>query len=265
MPTPEEHAEITPAASKPVRRPKVRLDQLVVERGLLPNRTRAQAAIMAGEISSEGRRLSKPGHLVGQDIPLALHSRQTRFVSRGGDKLEGALQDFHLAVDGFACLDLGSSTGGFTDCLLQHGATHVHCVDVGKGQLHMKLRNDPRVTVVEGVNARYLKPGDVPGPFDLAVIDVSFISLTKILPAAAALVKARTGRILALIKPQFEVGPAAIGKGGIVRDPKAQEGAVKGISAGLKNFGLEKLDVHRSRLTGTDGNVEFFILAKRTR
>ena len=259
--TPETSVE--ESASKPQRRPKIRLDQLVVERGLLPNRTRAQAAIMAGEISSEGQRLSKSGQLVSQDIPLVRHSRQTQYVSRGGDKLAGALKDFHLNVEGLTGLDVGSSTGGFTDCLLQHGAAHMYCVDVGKGQLHMKLRQDPRVTVLESVNARYLKPGDLPGPFDLVVIDVSFISLTKIFPAVAPLIKARNGWILALIKPQFEVGPAAIGKGGIVRDVKAQEGAVRSISAGLKDFGLEKLGVHRSHLTGADGNVEFFILAKR--
>jgi 23S rRNA (cytidine1920-2'-O)/16S rRNA (cytidine1409-2'-O)-methyltransferase len=240
---------------------KMRLDQLLVERGLFPNRTRAHAAIMAGEIISEGQRLNKPGHLVFKDIPLAVNSRHLRYVSRGGDKLEGALADFHLNVDGWKCLDLGSSTGGFTDCLLQHGASQVVGVDVGKGQMHMNLRNDPRVILLEGVNARYLRAADVPGPFDLVVVDASFISLTKIIPVIPPLMKERQGRLMALIKPQFEVGPAAIGKGGIVRDPKAQEGAVKTVTAALKEHGLAKLGVERSHLTGADGNVEFFVLA----
>jgi 23S rRNA (cytidine1920-2'-O)/16S rRNA (cytidine1409-2'-O)-methyltransferase len=218
---------------------------------------------MAGEISSGDQRLTKPGHLVPEDLPLTLKPATTRYVSRGGDKMAGALQDFKLSVAGWRCLDLGSSTGGFTDCLLQNGAVNLHCIDVGRGQLHQRLRSDARVTLREGVNARYLKPTDLPGPFDLVVIDVSFISLTKILPAVAPFVKERNGRVLALIKPQFEVGPAAIGKGGIVRDAKAQEGAIKSVVASLKPNGLLKLGVHRSRLTGADGNVEFFLLAKR--
>jgi 23S rRNA (cytidine1920-2'-O)/16S rRNA (cytidine1409-2'-O)-methyltransferase len=248
---------------RPERVGKMRLDQLVVERGLALTRTQAQAAIMAGEITSEGQRLSKPGQLVKMDVVVERFSRRTKYVGRGGDKLEGALRDFHLAVEGWSCLDVGSSTGGFTDCLLQQGAARVTCIDVGRGQLHVKLRTDPRVTVKEGVNARYLRPADLPGPFDLAVVDVSFISLTKVLPAVAPLVRERTGRILALIKPQFEVGPAAIGRGGIVRDPKAQENAVRHVSKRLDDLGLEKLGVHRSHLTGGDGNVEFFLLAKR--
>ncbi len=257
-----ETMEHSPAPAKPARPIKLRLDQLVVDRGLLPTRARAHAAIMAGEISSGDQRLTKPGHLVPADLPLTLRPVTTRYVSRGGDKLAGALQDFRLAVDGWRCLDIGSSTGGFTDCLLQHGAASVHCVDVGRGQLHMRLRSDPRVVLAEGVNARYLRPSDLPGPFDLVTIDVSFISLTKILPVCAPLLKERTGRVLALIKPQFEVGPAAIGRGGIVRDAKAQEAAVKKVIATLKANSLVRLGVRRSRLTGADGNVEFFLLAK---
>lgn len=242
---------------------KMRLDQLAVERGLFPTRSRAQAGIMAGELSSAGKVLSKPGHLVKSDIPLDRKSSLARYVSRGGEKLEGALREFGLEVAGWQCLDIGSSTGGFTDCLLQHGAAGVYCVDVGKGQLHMRLRNDPRVTVNEGVNARYLKPADVPGPFDLVVVDVAFISLTKLLPVIAPVLKERTGRLLALIKPQFEVGPAAIGRGGIVRDPKDRDEAVRSVVGRLKEHGLVKLGLARSRLTGADGNVEFFLLAKR--
>lgn len=250
-------------APHPERMGKVRLDQLVVERGLALTRTQAQAAIMAGEITSEGQRLNKPGQLLRPDALLERFSRRTKYVGRGGDKLAGALRDFHLEVEGWTCLDVGSSTGGFTDCLLQHGAARVTCVDVGRGQLHMRLRSDPRVDVREGVNARYLKPGDLPGPYDLAVVDVSFISLNKVLPAVAPLVRERSGRVLALIKPQFEVGPSAIGRGGIVRDPKAQESAVRHVSRHLEEAKLEKLGIARSCLTGGDGNVEFFILAKR--
>ncbi len=248
---------------KPAKVAKVRLDHLLMERGLFPTRTRAHAAIMAGEIVSEGHRLTKPGHLVLADIDIVVNSRHTQYVSRGGDKLEGALKDFRVMVEGWHCLDLGSSTGGFTDCLLQHGAASVYCVDVGKGQLHMRLREHPQITLVEGVNARYLRASDVPGPFDLVVMDLSFISLTKIIPILPPLIKERNGRLLALIKPQFEVGPAAIGKGGIVRDPKAQEQAVKSVTACLKEHGLHKLGVERSHLTGTDGNVEYFVFAKR--
>jgi 23S rRNA (cytidine1920-2'-O)/16S rRNA (cytidine1409-2'-O)-methyltransferase len=242
---------------------KIRLDQLLVDRELFPNRTRAHAAIMAGEIISAGHRLSKPGHLVPTDIILSVNPRHAKYVSRGGDKLEGALTDFRVNVEGWKCLDIGSSTGGFTDCLLQQGADSVYCIDVGKGQLHMNLRNHPKVTVVEGVNARYMRASDLPGPFDLIVVDVSFISLTKIIPVVPQLLKERNGRLLALIKPQFEVGAAAIGKGGIVRDPKAQEGAVKSVTACLKEHTLDKLGVERSRLTGADGNIEFFVYARR--
>jgi 23S rRNA (cytidine1920-2'-O)/16S rRNA (cytidine1409-2'-O)-methyltransferase len=242
---------------------KVRLDHLVVERGLCLTRTRAQAAIMAGEIFSGEQLLSKPGHLVKADIPLSVRSRKTKFVGRGGYKMEGALREFHLDVTGWSCLDIGSSTGGFTDCLLQQGAARVFCVDVGKNQLDYSLRQDPRVTVIEGVNARYLKPGDVPGPFDLAVVDVSFISLTKILPAVAPLVQPRLGKILALIKPQFEVGPAAIAKGGIVKDKKARESAIHHVVGHLAEAGLAKVGVKSSCLHGTDGNIEYFLLAER--
>lgn len=242
---------------------KVRLDQLLVDRGLFANRTQAHAAILAGEIFSEEQLLTKPGHLVDPHLPLSRKSRRTRFVGRGGYKLEGALRDFQLDVHDWSCLDLGSSTGGFTDCLLQQGASRVWCVDVGKGQLHIRLRTDPRVTVQEGVNARNLKPGDFPDLFDFAVIDVAFISLTKILPAAAKLVNVRTGRILALIKPQFEVGPAAIGKGGIVKDKQARDDAIQHVVESLEACGLRKIGIKPSCITGMDGNLEFFLLAER--
>ena len=206
--------------------------------------------------------LAKPGHLVPTNLALTFKSRQTRFVSRGGVKLEGALQDFKLDVTGAHCLDVGASTGGFTDCLLQYGAAHVHGIDVGRGQLHMRLRGHSRVTFQEGVNARYLSPADVPGPFDLITVDLAFISLTRVLPVLASLLKPRSGRLLALVKPQFEVGPEAIGRRGIVKDAKAHEQALRKVTASMRKHGLVKIESARSHITGTDGNVEFFLLAK---
>ncbi len=242
---------------------KVRLDQLAVEQGLFDTRSQAQAAIMAGELFSEGQLMPKPGQMVRAGTPLSFKSKRMRYVGRGGYKLEGALKDFKLNVVNWNCLDVGSSTGGFTDVLIKSGARHVCCVDVGKGQLDIKLRNDERVTVMEGVNARYLKPEDVPGPFDLTVIDVSFISLKKILPAIIPLIKSRKGYILALIKPQFEVGPAAIGKGGIVRDKKARDMAVQHVLEEAALLGLKKIGVKPSCIKGTDGNQEFLALMER--
>jgi 23S rRNA (cytidine1920-2'-O)/16S rRNA (cytidine1409-2'-O)-methyltransferase len=242
---------------------KIRLDQLVMERGFFYTRTQAQAGILAGEIYSEDKLLSKPGHLVDRELPLSLKSRRSRFVGRGGFKLEGALKDFQLNVQGWDCLDIGSSTGGFTDCMLQQGAKNVCCVDVGKGQLHYRLRRHAKVRVMESVNARYLKPEETGGPFDLAVIDVSFMSIIRILPAIAPLLKTRSGRLLALIKPQFEVGPADIGKGGIVRNEPARKRAIHRVLEHLETSGLIKLGLRRSCLTGADGNIEYFLLAKR--
>ncbi len=243
---------------------KMRLDQLAVERGMFTSRSQAQAAIMAGELFTDDTLLSKPGHLVERTIALSHKSRRPRYVGRGGYKLAGALKDFRLDVEGFACLDVGSSTGGFTDCLLQQGAARVCCVDVGKGQLDYWLRQDERIIVREGVNARYLKPADFSELFDLAVIDVSFISLVKILPAVSPLVKPRHGKILALIKPQFEVGPAAIGRGGIVKDKQARDTAIQHVLEALTGIGLTRQGVKSSCLKGTDGNQEYFLLAEKT-
>ncbi|MCD4814423.1 TlyA family RNA methyltransferase [bacterium] len=242
---------------------KCRVDQLAVERGLFQSRNQAQAGIMAGELYSDDSMLSKPGHLVKADIPLSRKSRRQRYVGRGGFKLEGALKDFQFEVRDMVCVDIGSSTGGFTDCLLQHHAVRVHCIDVGKGQLDFKIRKHPQVTVSEGVNARYLKPEDFAETFDLAVIDVSFISLTKILPAVSELLEPQGGKIIALIKPQFEVGPAAIGKGGIVRDKQARDGAVQHVLQCLPDCHLKKINVRPSCIKGTDGNQEFFLFAER--
>jgi 23S rRNA (cytidine1920-2'-O)/16S rRNA (cytidine1409-2'-O)-methyltransferase len=241
---------------------KIRLDQLLVERGLFVSRTQAHAAIMAGEIFHEDNALTKAGQMVDALLEVSWRSRQQRYVSRGGVKLEGALEDFALDPSCWDGLDIGSSTGGFTDCLLARGARQVTCVDAGRGQLHQRLRSDPRVLVREQTNARYLTPADFPELFDLIVMDVSFISIVKILKPAAGLLKKPLGRILALIKPQFEVGPKYVGKGGIVRDQAAVASSIQRIIGALDAFGLAKPSIVPSRLKGTDGNQEYFLYAE---
>ena len=201
-------------------KPKERLDKLLVERGLVETRAKAQALILAGQVFSAEQRLEKAGQLVAVDAPLTIKEPMP-FVSRGGLKLAAALDHFQIDVTGKVCLDVGASTGGFTDCLLQRGASRVVAVDVGHGQLDWKLRQDARVEVREQVNARYLQPADFNERFDLVVGDVSFISLTKILPVVPALVQP-SALVVTLIKPQFEVGRDEVGKGGIVRDEAAQ-------------------------------------------
>ncbi len=238
--------------------PRTRLDKLVVERGLAPTRQKAQALILAGQIQVDGRPAEKAGGLVAPKARLELVGEAPRYASRGGLKLEGALRDFGLDVNGKTCLDIGSSTGGFTDCLLQHGARRVYAVDVGKGQLDWKLRQDKRVVVLEGMNARYLKPEDIGEPADLVTMDVAFISLEKILPAACAC--ARPGAVFVLlVKPQFELSRGQVGKGGIVRDPALQRQAVDKITRAAARLGLANLAVHESRLPGAEGNREFFL------
>lgn len=237
---------------------KKRLDILLVERGLLASREQAQRAIRAGLVKVDGRPAGKPGQAVGEEAAIAV-TELPRYVGRGGEKLQGALEDFGLDPAGWLVLDLGSSTGGFADCLLQAGARRVYCLDVGKGQLAWKLREDPRVTVMEGFNARYLVPGDLPQPPDLVTIDLSFISLQKVLPAAAG-VLSQAGSILALIKPQFEAGRGEIRRGGVVRDPEVHRRVIAGIEDFARGLGLEIRGVKESRLTGPAGNREFFIL-----
>lgn len=244
---------------------KERLDRLLVARGLAESRQKAQALILAGQVWVNGVCVDKPGKAVGLEAAIEVKPSQPLHVSRGWQKLAGAAQSFHLSVEGATCLDIGASTGGFTEYLLEHGARRVFAVDVGRGQLHWRLRSDPRVVVMEGVNARYLKPTDFPGQFDLVTIDVSFISLTKILPAVVPLLKP-SGLILALIKPQFEVGKAEVGKGGIVRDPAKHQQVVSRI----QDFARQQLHllvkgVVESPLLGAEGNREFLILlAKET-
>ena len=241
---------------------RTRLDKLVLERGLAPTREKAQALILAGQIHINGRRADKAGMPVPADARVELVGAPPRYVSRGGIKLEGALEDFSLDPSGKICLDIGSSTGGFTDCLLQHGAARVYAVDVGKGQLDWKLRQDARVVVREGINARHLKPEDIGEPVDWVTLDVAFISVAKILPAALAC--ARPGAtFLILVKPQFELSQKQVGKGGIVRDPALHREAVEKVSQAAVEVGLGEIQVRESRLPGAEGNREFFLCARQ--
>ena len=240
---------------------KRRLDALLVERGLAETRTRAQALVLAGRVWSGERRLDKPGHAVSADTPLAVRGDDQPFVSRGGQKLAHALDHFAIDAAGRICLDIGASTGGFTDVLLRAGAAKVHAVDVGRGQLAWTLRNDSRVVVLEGVNARYLTAAEIPEPPSLIVCDASFIGLETVLPAALAL--AAPGALLvALIKPQFEVGKGRVGKGGVVRDHRLHREVCDRIAAWLQDdMGWTVRGITESPLRGPAGNIEFLIVA----
>lgn len=235
---------------------KVRLDQLVVQRGLATTREKAQRLIRSGSVRVQGVVASKPGHGYPEDAAVELIQPEP-YVSRGGQKLEAALHHFPVQVQNAVAIDIGASTGGFTDCLLQHGAARVYAVDVGKGQLHWDLRNDPRVVVMECFNARDLAPGLLPETPRLAVVDVSFISLTKILPAVIP-VLAPSAELVTLIKPQFETGPELVGKGGVVRDPAVHQAVVESIRRfGTEQMGLQWEGVIESPLRGPAGNVEY--------
>jgi len=244
------------------RAPKSRLDALLVARGLAESRSQAQALIMAGQVFTGEQRLDKSGQSVAADIQLQVRGPAHPWVSRGGIKLAHALERFALDPDGMVCLDVGASTGGFTDVLLQHGAARVYAVDVGHGQLDWKLRNDSRVVVLERLNARYLSRDDVPEPVDLIVCDASFIGLQTLLPAPLALA-APGAWLVALIKPQFEVGKGRVGRGGVVRDPSLQAKVCKRIRAWLAaRPGWRVLDLAESPITGPEGNREFLIAAR---
>jgi len=243
----------------------IRIDKLLVERGLVESRTKAQALVMAGVVLVNEQRINKPSDVVPPDAQVRIKGEDdpaSRYVGRGGLKLETALRDFELNVTGFACVDIGASTGGFTDCLLQHGAAHVIALDVGHNQIDYRLRTDPRVEVREGVNARYLQPEDFNAGFDLAVMDVSFISATKIMPAIVPLL-GETGRLIVLIKPQFEVGRGEVGKGGIVRDPEKHARVIEEVNHTAQELGLQLKDVIESPIQGADGNVEFLALYEK--
>lgn len=235
----------------------MRLDQLLVAKKLVESRHRAQAMVMAGLVLIAGRPVTKAGTLVAMDTPLEI-KQPLPFVSRGGQKLEKALDSFNINVTGQICLDVGASTGGFTDCLLQQGAKKVYALDVGHGQLDVKLRNDPRVVNIENTNIRYFEKNDLPETPDLAVIDVSFISLDKVLPAVYKLIKVK-GEIIALIKPQFEAGQKRVSKGGVVRDPTVHAEIIDRIKIFSQIQAMEVLGIIESPLLGPAGNKEFFI------
>ncbi len=244
--------------------PRERIDKLLVERGLAPSRTRAQAMVMAGVVLVDDQLVVKSSESFSQNVNIRIKGAgdpAARYVSRGGLKLEAGLREFQLDVNGLVCLDIGASTGGFTDCLLQHGAKQVCAIDVGHNQIDWRLRNDPRVELHEGVNARYLRPEDFTHKFDLATIDVSFISLTIILPAVVPLLSDRGG-IIAVIKPQFEVGKGEVGKGGIVTDASKQRQVIERINHAAEQFGLKVSGLVESPIRGAEGNREFVALYK---
>lgn len=248
-----------------MKRPRrERIDKVLLQRGLAESRTKAQALVMSGVVLVGDQRVEKPSDPVSPDCEIRIKGDDpaARYVGRGGLKLEAALREFAIDVAGLSCIDVGASTGGFTDCLLQHGAAQVAAVDVGHNQIDWRLRNDARVEVREGVNARYLKPDDFNCKFDFAVMDVSFISATKILPAIIHLLK-DGARLVTLIKPQFEVGRAEVGKGGIVRDPEKHVRVIEEVNLAAKQLGLEPRNVIDSPIRGADGNIEFLALYQK--
>ncbi len=237
---------------------RIRLDVLLVERGLAPSRERAQALVMAGLVSVDGHPADKPGRAVTAGAEVIVLGKEHPWASRGGMKLAAALDSFGVDPAGKRCLDVGASTGGFTDVLLQHGATQVVALDVGRGQLDWRLRRDPRVVVMEGINARHLAPGDLEGSFGVITVDVSFISLKLVLPALIPFL-AGDGDIVALVKPQFEAGKGKVGKGGVVRDAAVREGAIRDVIATADELGLACLARLPSPIPGPAGNVEELI------
>ena len=241
---------------------RVRADVLVHDRGLAESRSKAQALILAGEVVAGDHRVEKPGQLLDDSVELRLKAG-LKHVSRGGLKLEHALDHFGLDVRGRVCCDLGASTGGFTDVLLQRGAARVHAVDVGYGQLHPRLRADPRVVVHERVNARALDPSALGELCSAAVADLSFISLRLVLPALVSLLRPEDALCAVLVKPQFEAGRAEVGKGGVVRDPAVHARVVEEVSAELRRLGLSVLGSTESPLVGPAGNHEFLVAARR--
>jgi 23S rRNA (cytidine1920-2'-O)/16S rRNA (cytidine1409-2'-O)-methyltransferase len=239
----------------------MRADALLVDRGLVESRERAQRLIMAGLVFAGDARIAKPGQRIADDVPLEVRGEDHPYVSRGGVKLAAALDAAALDPAGAVALDVGASTGGFTDCLLQRGARRVYAVDVGYGQLAWKLRSDPRVVSMERTNVRSLTPAAFPEPLDLAAVDASFISLRLVLPVVAALVRPGAA-IVALVKPQFEVGKGRVGKGGVVRDPTLHEEAVGGIATVGRGLGLAVVHTLPSPILGPAGNREFLLVLR---
>ncbi len=237
---------------------KTRVDHLLVGRGLVDSRQKAQALILAGQVLAAEQKVEKCGQLVAADASLRILGETPRYVSRAGIKLEGALDYFGVDPTGKTCADIGASTGGFTDCLLQHGAQRVYAIDVGTNQLDWKLRHDPRVVSIEKTNARYLEASAIGEPVDIVTIDVSFISATLILPMIPALLLPGA-EVIVLTKPQFEVGRGQVGKGGVVRDPKLHQKAVARVAGKLAELGFSRIDSDESVLPGVSGNREFFV------
>jgi 23S rRNA (cytidine1920-2'-O)/16S rRNA (cytidine1409-2'-O)-methyltransferase len=240
---------------------KIRLDQLLVDRGLAPSRERARALILAAQVHVDGRVIAKAGTQVAAEADVTLVAPDHPYVSRGGLKLAHALEAFGIDVAGRHALDIGASTGGFTDVLLQRGAARVVALDVGHGQIDWRLRSDPRVVVLEGINARYLTPADVPGPFDLVCIDVSFISLRHILPVVPPLLRPNAD-VVVLVKPQFEAGRAEV-RDGVIRDEAVRARVVEDIRTAAAAVGLTSVGASPSPITGQKGNVEFLLHLRR--
>lgn len=241
---------------------KSRLDRLMVERGLVPSRERAQALILAGRVLVDEQKVDKPGHSVTATVALRLLGDDLRYVSRGGLKLEAALRHWKIDLTGKFCVDVGTSTGGFTDCMLQHGALRVLAIDTGYGQIAEKLRRDSRVELMERTNARKLTPGELPPGIEFLAMDVSFISSTLVLPAVVAAVGAARLEMVTLVKPQFEAGREAVGKGGIVRDAEAHQAAVERVGACVTELGGTGIQVIDSPIHGAEGNREFLLHAE---
>lgn len=247
--------------TRPARANKQRLDTLLVARGLVPSRERAQALILAGRVLVDEQKVEKPGHAVAESAAVRLLGDDLRYVGRGGLKLEAALGHWSIDLTGKFCLDVGASTGGFTDCMLQHGAGRVLAVDTGYGQIAESLRRDSRVALMERTNARKLAPGALPAEIQFMAVDVSFISSTLVLPSVVAAIGASGLELVTLVKPQFEAGRASVGKGGIVRDPRAHELAIERVRecvGGLGGGGIEVID---SPILGAEGNREFLLHA----
>ncbi len=242
---------------------KVRLDVLVVDRGLAPSRERARALVLAGQVLVNGRIAPKAGTAVPADAGVSLLRPDHPYVGRGGIKLAHALDTFAVSVSGREALDIGASTGGFTDVLLQRGAARVVALDVGHGQLDWKLRNDPRVFVIERLNARMLQPADLPGRVDVVTIDVSFISLREIFPRVPPLLR-RAADVVALVKPQFEAGRREVGRKGVIRDPQVQMRVVAQATKAAAEVGLTRIAMTESPITGDTGNREFFLHLRQT-
>lgn len=247
--------------TRPARPSKQRLDTLLVARGLAPSRERAQALILAGRVLVDEQKVEKPGHSVAETAPVRILGDDLRYVGRGGLKLEAALHHWSIDLTGKFCLDVGASTGGFTDCMLQHGAACVLAIDTGYGQIAEVLRRDPRVTLMERTNARKLAPGELPTEIQFVAMDVSFISSTLVLPAVVAAIGASNLELVTLVKPQFEAGRASVGKGGIVRDPRAHQLAIERVRTCAEELGGGGIEIIDSPILGAKGNREFLLHA----